>query len=309
MIKTETGKFFLGACYLAVLFLFFNSNTMFINWILLELNVLLFVLLLFNWQENPSSQFYYFLVQRFSSFIFLYYAVGNYLFWDRSSLFFLGLFIKCGFFPFHSWYYKFCIPLRWVSLATVLSIQKLPSLVILFRFYDNSFLQLFLLNGLFGSFMILSSNYLRALLVSSSIYVGYWMYLLFSFSNLGFLLFYVVYTLTLYICLYLIGVWRSSESDRSIAGVYILMPFLSGLPPFNVFFIKYYLLRLAYFSLGRIQLLLIWRITFVSVIGYLWFFLKKLLAGFSPWGEPAYSISLRILIVSRTALFLACFIR
>lgn len=279
--------------------MFFNLNTMFICWMLLELNVLLFVLLLFNWQENPSSQFYYFLVQRFSSFFFLYYAVSNYLVWDRSVLFLVGLFIKCGFFPFYSWYYKFCMPLGWTSLATVLTIQKLPSLIILFRFYDDIFLYLFLINGLFGSILISTSSHFRSLLVSSSIYIGYWMYLLFSFSIPAFYLFYIAYTLTLFFCLYFVGTCRNSGTRYFMLGLLVLAPFLSGLPPFNVFFIKYYLLRGVYMSLGTIQFIFMWRITVISILGYFWFFLKKFLPGSSVWSAPLYLKSSNIFILLR----------
>lgn len=103
------------ALIVSILMLLNFSHPVF-SWVVLEVNVM-FVLLAgssglisLRGLHKLDPLFYYFMVQRLASFVFLYAVVVESLvsFLDTRSLASLILVFKLGLFPFHFWVVRFC---------------------------------------------------------------------------------------------------------------------------------------------------------------------------------------------------------
>lgn len=261
--------------YALTLLNFLNSSSLLVSWILLELNILRFCVLLFFYLENFARILYYFLVQRLGSFIMLFYLI----FRDQRSssfsiVFIVALALKLGFFPFQFWFYNVSSAFTIFSFFILLTWQKVPGMVVLFNSYREALLILFVINGVFGSAIVFFSSNLVSLLVSSSIYIGYWNMVIYCFYPSIFFYFYVFYVATLALGFFCCSPYFSSYVYRRFL---VLAFFLIGLPPFNIFFMKIFFMSLISNCLSSGLLFYILGISFTCIIGYFRVFSKNLL--------------------------------
>lgn len=262
--------------YVIIILLFLNCNRLFTIWMLLELNTLMFSLLILRYKEDINTIMYYFLLQSLGSFAFLVSLINlvNPFF---SSILIAGAMVaKAGIFPLSFWFYKVSKVLRNNSFIFLLTIQKIPSFIIIFSNRRKIFLYMFVLNLILGSLFLFFRKEMKDCLVSSSIYITYWNFIIFTCSTYIFYFFYLAYRSTIYFGLKLSSYFSIFQQSYSVTGVLLLMFFLIGLPPFRIFFLKFYFLRFACHLLRWVHLTLIWVFSFLCIIGYFNLFFKNL---------------------------------
>lgn len=259
---------------------FFLRNTLFSFWILIELNLLLFLLVMFILEMKNQDFFhtglYYFIFQSFGSVLFLLSMVIEksifqfYMEW----VLILSLVIKIGLYPRSFWVFQIGSHIKIQTLYFLLVIQKIPLFFILF--YCSSPFYICLTSFIFGSVILSYRAELRDLFVSSSLSSILLFYLIFSQSLKMFVLFVFLYSLILYIVFFNfdLNYFVSRNTNLPIFSV-IILSFLRGLPPMRLFFFKFDIVEFLSFSFNSIELLLFWTLRFIGLFGYFKFFFNK----------------------------------
>lgn len=263
MITTSFIYFFFF--YLIRILFFLTRGRVLIYWVFIEINLINFILILsffsskFDLKKEVS--FYYFLIQSLGSLIFLFSSsIFDSLNLDLDILVLLALRLKLAIFPLFSWFFFLRSSLRSIIFILIITFQKIPIFLILFNFSTN-YLSLFLLfSFISGSILIFFRSNVFALLIRSSISRSFWIYLIFLEDNKIFFLFFLFYTLTIF---FFFG------EESSIHNL-ILFCFLCGLPPFSLFFFKFFLVNFLRFNFFFLFFFILFR--FVRLIGYTKFF-------------------------------------
>lgn len=182
----------------------------------------------------------YFLIQTLASFILLL----SYIY-VSSFLFTISLMLKLGIFPFFLWFIRVVYNLPNLIFFFSISFHKLPIIVLLFNFnlrlnYELLHISI-ILSVLVRGLIIIRTLDLRILLLISSIGNNVWFIILQMVSIYIFLLYMVFYILGLFIIIVQINnisSYNISENinSQNLVNIYIL--YLSGLPPFPLFFLK-----------------------------------------------------------------------
>nr|YP_010271170.1 NADH dehydrogenase subunit 2 [Simocephalus serrulatus]UKB87182.1 NADH dehydrogenase subunit 2 [Simocephalus serrulatus] len=249
---------------LTSMFLILSSSSLFVSWLGLELNMLAFIPLLVLSKNKFSSEaaVKYFLTQTLASILFVVGLLAGLI--DASFLMyllvFLGLCIKLGAAPFHSWLLTIAESSTWVVLLVLLTIQKINPLLIMWNLdlqLSNLCLAIILVSVLVGGFMGLIQTSPRLILAFSSInHLGWLLISLFFSIWLG-----VVYFVSYFLVLVpVVSLFRNSNLQHinqlttlSIPSSYLILMFLSllslgGLPPFFGFLPKWVVLQSLMFS-------------------------------------------------------------
>lgn len=241
-------------------------------WIILELNLLLFILLWTKFITNRNNYsnwisdqlFYYFSIQSMGSFIFLLSINFNQYFYsiNFNILIIIAISLKVGLFPFHFWIFKLKNYLNFFILFILLTFQKLPLIILIFNLNFEFTIYILLINIIFGSILNFRRKNLFDLLISSSIYNIIWFFFLFLISPIiffYFLLNYFIYTYNLL---------EFKNLSNNIVLFFSLI-FLLRLPPVIIFFFKVFTLinLLTFFNLNLI--LIMWLFSFLRIIGYI----------------------------------------
>ena len=205
-------------------------------WLLLEIVTFVFIglSLLGFIQYGAFSQglLSYFLIQSGLSILLLFSllnllsGIGVYVY-----LVYFAVIGKLGVLPMGVWVYPVFRQLRGSALFNAMTFQKLPLFILLFGVTSLATpVTLLLVASLVtGGIMALSSANLTSLLVLRSISNNTWLWLsLWGPRVYGFLAFYVVYRLGLYLSIF--------PPQGSLQALGVLS--LSGLPPFPLFFVK-----------------------------------------------------------------------
>ena len=159
--------------------IFFRFNSLVILWILIELNLIFFIIIILNsfysfLEGNTEQSLFYLIVQTIGSILFLMGLVFTdffkFLDLDNNFLILFSLILKLGLFPFHQWVYRISAYISTFTFLILLTIQKVPLLFVIFSFNIDILILIAVFNLLFGSFFIIKSYSIKELLVSSSIY-------------------------------------------------------------------------------------------------------------------------------------------
>lgn len=235
-------SFIFFSIYLLLTFTLFTINNFYFYWIVIELIMLLFIGLSYTLFVSSYSQLIrYFLIQTLSSFTILL----SYIY-DVSLIITVSMLLKLSIFPFYAWYinvsYRFPNFILWLSRT----LHKVPIILMLIRFHLNLYIPLLwisiLLTVLIRGIMIIMVVDLRMLLVISSVGNNSW-FIISQMSSLAiFLLFFTVYSLSLFIILLSFkGMSKPSPLSRPSSYPYTLSIWvlsLSGIPPFPLFYFK-----------------------------------------------------------------------
>jgi hypothetical protein len=155
------------------------------------------------------------------------------------------LLCKLGSFPLNFWIYTVIINSSIFVLFLMITFQKLPIIIIIYIFSSfDLFLLLMLINLLVCGSLALTSCNLKTLLVASSLANNSWFLISLNSSFEVFIIFYLVYTFTLFFVLF---------SCRRLL-IFLGVLRLSGLPPFPLFFLKFGALYTYYFSSDSLYL-------------------------------------------------------
>lgn len=274
VFNLNLSNYFFILFYFFSLFLFLSFNSLFYFWLFLEINMFAYILLIlfsdlfFNSGFNFNQCLFYFIIQSIGSMLFLLcFLLTQELYLDFFLV--LSIFFKLGLSPFHFWFYKLIYFLPLVGVVFLLTFQKLPLFFLLSEFSNLFFWSGLILNLVVGGFFLYFSNRVMELLASSSIYITFWL-LLFYLINFSFFFFFILIYF-FYIFLFLRGVFFSHKLIKK--NVVSSIVFLMGLPPFLLFFFKFYGVLFVRTELNFLFWVL-WIFTFLPVVCYFKFFLS-----------------------------------
>lgn len=266
-----------GAAYLMRVLMFLNMSSMVSFWITLEINILVFIYMIrriFPGQESEGSMmcFRYLVSQSIGSLMFI---TGSILVRGQESFIFqiymiIGLLIKIGIFPFHRWVYNLCASIPIILVALLLTIQKIPVLLLLTYIKLEASYSIITLRSIFGSLFLIYRENIRELIVSSSLYFTFWVWVIFQLRSIWFMVIYILYAIRTIIVLGASeninkGIIESSEK----LNIVISIIFLVGIPPIRMFFFKAYGMAILPLIASRRMCAIIIFSLLVVLIGYL----------------------------------------
>ncbi len=279
--------------YFLVLFYTLSLTSFVFFWLYIEILMLIFIGISYTLYTNRFTQLiFYFLIQTLASFGILAFHILSF---DLLSI--LSVFIKLGLFPFFSWYLN--VLLRFPNFIFFLSctFHKLPPLIILLFLFSpysliTSLLCVVLTTAIMGCYMLSLSD-IRYLIVPSSVSNGSFFVLgVYSGDTFSFYLYFMVYTLTLYIFISILSSftklrspWLNSSSSLTIIS-FLLLCNIASIPPMPNFLAKFYLLY-SFSSVESASLYLLLLLVLFNCLVILSYFKV-----FSPYMVHKYSSSL-----------------
>lgn len=236
-------------------------------------------------KNNFSSLIIFFIIQAVSAFsLLVFYCVNN------NFMFSLSLFLKLSMFPFFFWYINiaFCFPIFILFFSRTMF--KIPTFCLANTFYYiisyNLVFFSIVMTILVRAFVMIFSNDLRMLLVSSSVVNNSWFFLSQYVSVRVFVLYFIVYSFFLG-CLMFRSSTLFSMGNLSYNLNYNFLIILSlftlaGLPPFPLFYVKLLIIFLVtnYFF-SYLYVLFVILFTVLSMLGYLKHVFRVILINFS----------------------------
>jgi len=225
-----------------------SSNSWWVGWLGMEVNLLGFIILLINNTNNESS-LKYFLIQSLRSVILIRSALltENFASKKLQLLVNLALFLKLGAAPLHFWLPAIIENLTNYQLIFLLTWQKIAPLYLLFTLPFQKITIVFILMRLIiGAVGSINELRLYSLLTYSSINHTGWVLLTMLRNEIISILYLMIYTIMLTTILLSINnktnqsIWLLKNSNKYI--VFINLLSLAGLPPFAGFLIKWILL-------------------------------------------------------------------
>lgn len=267
------------------LWLFLEFISMFIIWLLLELNLLGFAILTYlkkeDWKIREKRQqcLFYFIIQSFARIILITSICWSSGTWNRFSSFFLilSLAIKIGLWPLQFWVFKITVIMRRVIITILLTLQKLPLIaLILYSREIERITLLIIVTSVLGVTIIYKRKTIKELIVASSLYSSLWLIVLIKTDNKIFLVYIIFYAFS---NLILLEKEKINEiiiriKIRGFVTIFSAM-YLIGLPPLISFFFKIYSVGQVYEISGIINILVLWIITIIATIGYFKFLYNK----------------------------------
>nr|QSR89843.1 NADH dehydrogenase subunit 2 [Ceratosolen fusciceps] len=240
----------------------FISMSWFSMWMLMELSLVSFIYIMYydELMENYVLMNYY-LIQTFSSFIFLFSSLTLFMFKFNTIFMFLSLMIKMGIPPFHFWYLKMFNSLNWINIFVLSTIQKIIPLVVMSLIIDSMMLNEFvlellkmviLIGMLLISMLSLNQITLKMIMSFSSIVQMNWMLMLMFYNEIMLLNYFLIYSIiSLNLCLIFYKFNLNNINDLYIMKInpslfyFLMMSMFSlmGIPPFFGFLVKWISLK------------------------------------------------------------------
>ena len=232
-------------------FITIRTNSWWIGWLGMEINLLGFIILLIN--NSNESSLKYFVVQSLRSVILISSALltENFTFKKLELLIILALFFKLGTAPLHFWLPIIVENITNYQLIFLLTWQKIAPLYLIFSLPNQDISILFIISSLIiGAFRSLNELRIFTLITFSSINHTGWILISMLRNELISILYIIVYTFLILSILLPINdknrqtIWSLKNSNKYI--IFINLLSLAGLPPFTGFLIKWILLSEIY---------------------------------------------------------------
>lgn len=236
-----------------------SSPSLLVSWVGLELNTIAFLPLIVIEKSKISREasIKYFLTQTLASVLIIAGGVSlflNIVYLSR-VLVVIGLCIKLGAAPFHSWVLSVAECVGWGALYVLLTVQKINPLIIIWAFSEDFSAPLActtMLSLLVGGIMGLTQTSARMLITFSSInHVG-WLLAGFSLSMWVGVCYFSIYLITLFPVISILNTFNISYINEFFLlnmpapkQTILFLSFLSlgGLPPFLGFLPKWVVLN------------------------------------------------------------------
>ena len=297
-----------------------SSPSLFISWLGLELNTLIFIPLALGSKSKSENEaaLKYFLTQTLASAVFLFSSLLSFIdiyFGWGVILLSVALFVKLGVAPFHAWVPAVRKRISWFSLRILLTLQKLPPLIILvFRGYNQLLIwRGVLLSLLVGAVMGLSQVHTPQILAYSSIHNIGWFLSSLSLGSYYLWVYFVLYLVTLLPVIFLLRELNvgfvnslSSVGTPIILRLVLAIGFISlgGLPPFIGFLPKWLILQ----SIITQGLMLISFAMILSSLLTLFYYLRVSFSAYllaKNYWKTRNSVSTRLSVLRQTIFFLS----
>nr|YP_010729987.1 NADH dehydrogenase subunit 2 [Amblyomma patinoi]WEF75001.1 NADH dehydrogenase subunit 2 [Amblyomma patinoi] len=260
-----------------------SSNSWFILWLMMEMNLLMFIPILnFKKMNNSNLMVSYFVIQSFSSTIFFFSSL-NFLMFNMEIfklIMNMSMLIKLASIPFHYWLTSLSEMIDFSSLWIILTLQKFIPFIVLSKFYTQIIILFAALSSIIGSILALNSKTVKKILIFSSIsHQGWVISLILMKSN-----FWLTYMLIYSSLIFKISSSFEKMNSVNISSMFFfkkkyswnmaiisLMLSLGGMPPFLGFFIKLSSIMILIDNLNMIIIILI-----VSSMINIYFYLRIL---------------------------------
>lgn len=276
MIKFYTPfSFIIFSVYVVQLFFLVSIAEFILYWFVIEITNLVFIGVSYSLFKNNFTQLLiFFIIQVISAFCLFVFYILNY-----PVFFTFSISLKLGMFPFYFWFINLVYFYPNTIFLFILTLFKVPRFIIIHIFSSMLFLDLIvylsLLTLLVGGCIIVISNDIRLILLSSSVANNSWFFFSLQAGVFLFFIFLLVYRVFLWLILH--SNYNSlsfSFLHRGSISLKLLLVFslvvLSGLPPFPIFFLKFFVvlcLMEKFLSLHFLVFALIFNI--LIVLGYL----------------------------------------
>lgn len=268
--------------YFFSILLLINISSLFVFWILIEINIIIFILIIEAGSEEITTQIlFYFFVQTFGRVLFLLGLLSgestNQL--AGNTILSSAVGVKMGLIPFHQWIYKIYRQIGKFRFVLLITAQKLPLFFLITNCEIETSFAIVSLRTIGGSILVIKSSSIEEILLSSSIYITLWWWLRTKFSIRIFLCMYRAYLVTVIIILEILSKKNSEGIPSSNIKILTMMTtviFVIGLPPIRFFFFKILVVNQAIKSLPATIVVLLWIRRFLSTIGYLKIFMRIL---------------------------------
>uniref|UniRef100_UPI0030FDFA8A NADH dehydrogenase subunit 2 n=1 Tax=Amblyomma postoculatum TaxID=3107720 RepID=UPI0030FDFA8A len=247
-----------------------SVDSWFMFWMMMEMNLMFFIPIL-NKQKmtSPNTMITYFVIQSFSSTIFIVMAIMNSIsyFFLFKTLIITSIMIKLAMIPFHFWLISISEMIEFDSLFLVLSLQKFIPLFILTKFNSKFMIFFALVSSMLGSLSALNSKMLKKMLIFSSISHQGWMIMLILMKSNFWISYLMIYSIMIYKITnlmktfkfnYIFNFLNSNKNPLNKISLIMMMMSLGGMPPFMGFMLKIIsiIILLTYFNFAIIILIL-----------------------------------------------------
>lgn len=262
------------------LFSILNLNNIFIFWLLIEFNVVIFLaLILLSFKEEKFSDsgaqcLYYFIIQSLGSIIFLYFIRVDSTKNFATCFLLVAITLKLGLLPFQFWVVKLTGCITSFSLFFLLTLQKLPLIFFCFHLSRTFFIWILILNLLVGCLILYLSKTFDDLLVISRNTIFPWLIFSLTWSVYSFWIFFIKYSIFVYFLIKAKFNFFHFISTTSTKVIFlIVLIFMAGLPPLFFFFVKLMVISdILVFSSRFFFLILFVYYSFISLLAYFNFF-------------------------------------
>lgn len=201
MIRVDLNVKFLALIrYTLSMFIFLNSSSIILFWVIMEVNIISLIFMIFSYSEEPHREkslnaFSYLIVQTIGRVIFFIRMLSenrtpHYL---RRILLSLSLITKIGIFPIQIWVFKIAPLLTPFILSILLSFQKIPLIILIVATNMETSLIIMISRVIIGRLMLIFRKSLIELSISSSIYFTFWAWMIAQYRILRFFLRYCIY--------------------------------------------------------------------------------------------------------------------
>nr|YP_010535376.1 NADH dehydrogenase subunit 2 [Amblyomma maculatum]UYB77937.1 NADH dehydrogenase subunit 2 [Amblyomma maculatum] len=228
----------------------FSSNSWFIFWLMMELNLLMFMPLMSNKKKNSSnSMISYFIIQSFSSSLFIMSALYMYMYNQISFqiIMIIAMLMKLAVIPFHFWLTSLSELIEFSSLCIILTLQKMIPLLILFNIQMNFIIMFIIFSAIFSSIFAINSKTIKKILIFSSISHQSWIMTLMIAKSNFWIIYMLVYSLIIFKITSILEYWNVNTISKFLnqnknfhtkLSIMMMMFSLGGMPPFMGFLIK-----------------------------------------------------------------------
>nr|YP_009742189.1 NADH dehydrogenase subunit 2 [Scolytus seulensis]QID77572.1 NADH dehydrogenase subunit 2 [Scolytus seulensis] len=228
-----------------------SASSWFSAWVGLEVNLLSFIPLIKNKTSKLSSEsmMKYFITQALGSMIVMFSIISSYITPNMVTLMTLGLLLKLGAAPLHSWFPEVAAGLSWSSMFILMTWQKIAPMVMIMYSTNNQYIMtvFIITSSLMGGLMGMNQTNLRKIMAYSSINHMGWMLAALINSWMIWLYYFSVYTVINATISYTFNSYKMSSVNQMnklqyLEKLFMTMNFLSlgGLPPFLGFLPKWF---------------------------------------------------------------------
>nr|YP_010324898.1 NADH dehydrogenase subunit 2 [Haemaphysalis danieli]UNO54027.1 NADH dehydrogenase subunit 2 [Haemaphysalis danieli] len=246
-----------------------TSNFWFIFWIMMEMNMMMFIIIMKNNKmENSFSMIMYFIIQSFSSILFFMGSLFSLiqLSFLIELLINISVLIKMAMIPFHFWLISISEILDFNSFLMILTIQKIIPLFILTKIKMEISFFVSIISLIFSVILAFNLKIFKKILIFSSVSHQSWLIMLiFNMSNFW-ISYMIIYFMMIYSAIKILKknninsmytfFFKKMLMNEKIS-MFITMMSLGGMPPFIGFFIKFLSLLILMKSSKLIMIILI----------------------------------------------------
>lgn len=233
-----------------------SSNSWFLAWIGLEINLISIIPLFVYKIDNNSteSSIKYFLPQAIASVAIILcasidIAVASYRMFSFTHLILTSaLMIKLGLPPFHFWFPQIINKMSWSLCIVIISWQKLAPFMLISTILINPIISpIIIITALIGAMGGFNQNLTKLIITYSSVSHGAWILPLIIFSTQNWIFYFLIYCLISFSLIYMLKIYNILKTsnlsnlhlpNNSKITIILILISLGGLPPLLGFIAK-----------------------------------------------------------------------